>query len=151
MKTLPDISKWQIDRSEDMSYMFSYCSSLLVFPDISNWKISKNTNIKNIFIGCSSLPILPKLWKWNIVQEKNVNQIFSSSMDKSDYFSNFLEDQKIKSIGDHVISSISALKENNNDKSVESEVIFDEINNNINNPFELEELNEYNCYDNFYE
>ena len=36
LKSLPDISKWNIYKVTDMSYMFYECSSLSSLPDISN-------------------------------------------------------------------------------------------------------------------
>ena len=37
--SLPDISKWNIDKVTDMSFMFSRCYSLISLPDISKWEI----------------------------------------------------------------------------------------------------------------
>ena len=43
--TLPDISKWNIINVENMSYLFSGCSSLKLLSDISKWNIN---NVENI-------------------------------------------------------------------------------------------------------
>jgi len=36
LKYLPDISKWEINKSPDISVMFAGCTSLISLPDISN-------------------------------------------------------------------------------------------------------------------
>ena len=93
MKSIPDISKWNVYKVNDISGLFSDCYSLTSLPNISNWfkddnpqienpkfiydnlkcDISKfsfnkeNTgkNISQIFYNCSSLKTLPDLSKWN--------------------------------------------------------------------------------------
>jgi surface protein len=42
LKYLPNISKWDIKNSTDISYMFAGCESLIYLPDISNWKNSEH-------------------------------------------------------------------------------------------------------------
>jgi len=37
LKSLPDISKWNINKIINMSNMFYYCNSLVSLPDISKW------------------------------------------------------------------------------------------------------------------
>ena len=46
--------------------MFSYCSSLSSLPDISKWNTSKVNNMNDMFRYCSSLSSLPDISKWNI-------------------------------------------------------------------------------------
>ena len=42
--SLPDISKWDINKVTDASYMFSNCSNfILSLPDFSKWNTSKIT------------------------------------------------------------------------------------------------------------
>ena len=40
-KNLPDISKWDTSKVENMCNLFAKCSSLVSIPDISKWNISK--------------------------------------------------------------------------------------------------------------
>ena len=49
------------------------CSSLKSLPDISKWNI-KNIKINNIFKGCSSLLSFPDISKWdfNNITDKNI-------------------------------------------------------------------------------
>ena len=35
LSILPDISKWNTNNVNDISFMFNFCSSLLSLPDIS--------------------------------------------------------------------------------------------------------------------
>ena len=51
-------------------YEYSYLSSL---PDISKWNINKVTNISWLFYGCSSLLSLPDISKWNTNNITNMN------------------------------------------------------------------------------
>ena len=55
LKSLPDISKWNISQNKKVVDMFYYCKLLVSLPDISKWDMSKvkyiNTDIKD----CSSL------------------------------------------------------------------------------------------------
>jgi len=46
--------------------MFYGCSSLISIPDISKWNINKVHSIRGLFFGCSSLEFLPDISKWNI-------------------------------------------------------------------------------------
>ena len=59
LSSLPDISKWNTNKVEDMSYIFSDCKSLLSLPDISKWNINNATNIKDMFYGCDKLNNIP--------------------------------------------------------------------------------------------
>ena len=43
----------------NMSYMFSYCSSLQSLPDISNWNTANVIDMNGMFNGCSSLKNIP--------------------------------------------------------------------------------------------
>ena len=48
---------------EDISYLFSKCSSLKYLPDISKWNTKKVTNMLGMFYNCSSLKYLPDISK----------------------------------------------------------------------------------------
>ena len=41
LKYLPDISKWNTSKFNNMKSMFNKCNSLLTLPDISKWYTSK--------------------------------------------------------------------------------------------------------------
>ena len=55
-----------INNVNDMSYMFSGCSSLSSLPDISKWNTNNVTNMNSMFYKCSSLSSLPNISIWNI-------------------------------------------------------------------------------------
>ena len=52
--------------------MFSYCYSLKSLPDISKWDIKKVTNIGDMFDRCKALESLPDISDWDT---KNVINI----------------------------------------------------------------------------
>jgi len=55
-----------------MNDIFYGCSSLSSLPDISKWNMNKVTDISGMFNGWSSLSSLPDTSKWNI---NNVTKI----------------------------------------------------------------------------
>ena len=46
-----------------MSGMFYNCESLISIPDISKWNITKVNNMSDMFDGCSKLSQIPKFSK----------------------------------------------------------------------------------------
>ena len=65
LSSLPDISKWNTNNVNNMSHMFYGCSSLSSLPDISKWNTNNINDMSYIFYGCSSLSYLPDILKWN--------------------------------------------------------------------------------------
>ena len=61
----------------NMSFMFSGCSSLISLPDISIWKTENVNNMSSIFFGCSSLKSLPDISKWNTNNTNDLSFMFS--------------------------------------------------------------------------
>ena len=49
-----------------MSYLFAHCYLLKSLPDISGWNMSKIQLINGLFYECKSLEKLPDISKWNI-------------------------------------------------------------------------------------
>ena len=78
LKSLPDISKWDTSNVKDMRKMFYNCISIITLPDISKWKTSNTDNIYGMFLGCESLITLPDISKWNISKVKYMDEIFSN-------------------------------------------------------------------------
>ena len=50
LKSLPDISKWNINNAIDMKCMFYECILLESLPDISKWNTNNITNKYELFI-----------------------------------------------------------------------------------------------------
>ena len=48
-----------------MNAVFSKCSSLSSLPDISKWNIDKVIYLDHLFSSCSYLSSLPNISKWN--------------------------------------------------------------------------------------
>ncbi len=60
--SLPDISKWNINKVRYMSYIFSECYSLGSLPDISKWNNSNATpKSSGIFPENNFINLLPRL------------------------------------------------------------------------------------------
>ena len=74
--SLPDISKWNIIKVENMRGIFFYCKSLSYLDDISGWKTDNITDLCGAFDNCSSLISLPDISKWNTEKVANMNSLF---------------------------------------------------------------------------
>ena len=85
-KRIPDISEWNIENVENLSFLFYNCSSLKTLPDISKWNIKNVKDLNSLFEGCSSLKELPDISKWNIKNIKDLSNLF-----KGDYYSYHVE------------------------------------------------------------
>jgi len=48
-----------------MSGLFAGCSKLKYLPNISKWNMNNSKNISSLFAGCSSLIALPDISNWN--------------------------------------------------------------------------------------
>ena len=55
LSSLPDISKWNTNKVNDISFMFYRCSSLSSLPDISKWNINNVNNNIGMIGGCSNI------------------------------------------------------------------------------------------------
>ena len=77
LNSLPDISKWNTNNVNNMSYMFSYCKSLNSLPDISKWNTNNVNNMRGMFSGCKSLNSLPDISKWNMNNVNDMSCMFS--------------------------------------------------------------------------
>ena len=75
LKSLPDISKWNIKNVKDMSEMFFGCYSLISLPDISKWKKDKSCKMENMFFGCDSLKSIPDISQNDEIAEDYIKKI----------------------------------------------------------------------------
>ena len=74
--SLPDISKWNIIKVENMRGIFFYCKSLTYLDDISGWKTDNIKDLCGAFDNCSSLISLPDISKWNTEKVENMSNLF---------------------------------------------------------------------------
>ena len=58
-KNILEIKLIETNKITNMSYMFSFCSSLNSLPDISKWDTKNVTNMSNMFSCCRNI-IIPK-------------------------------------------------------------------------------------------
>ena len=94
LKSLPDISNWNLQNTKDISFMFGGCTSLISLPDISNWNTKNITDMNSLFFNCSSLTSLPDISKWDIFNSNIIN--YESGLEyKSKFpFENYKEENK---------------------------------------------------------
>ena len=76
LSTLPDISKWNLDKCTDISSLFKYCSKLTSLPDIAKWNICNVSNMSFTFSHCSSLTRFPNISGWNTINVRKIENIF---------------------------------------------------------------------------
>ena len=74
---LPEISIWDTSNIVNVCGMFYFCSSLISLPDISKFNTSNITNMGFMFRNCSSLKYLPDISNWDTSNITNMNCIFS--------------------------------------------------------------------------
>ena len=55
LKSLPELSKWDISRVIFLNNFFSNCRELTSIPDISKWNTKNVENMKRMFYYCESL------------------------------------------------------------------------------------------------
>ena len=77
LSSLPDLSKLNTTKINDMRMIFSYCSSLTSLPDISKWDTSNVNNMSFMFNNCNALKSLPDISKWNTSNVKDMWYMFS--------------------------------------------------------------------------
>ena len=76
--SLPELSGLNTRNVIKMNSIFSQCSSLSELPDISNWNTSKVSDMNYLFYKCSSLTSLPDLSKWDTGNVKYMDSMFST-------------------------------------------------------------------------
>ena len=72
LKSLPDISQWNVSNAEYMSCMFSGCFELRTLPDISKWNVINVKKMNSMFAYCCSLRSLPDIFKWKSKAQFNI-------------------------------------------------------------------------------
>ena len=65
LKSLRSISRFNLDKSKDLSLFFYNCESLEELPDISDWNTHKVKRMKGMFYGCKKIQNIPDISKWN--------------------------------------------------------------------------------------
>ena len=80
LKTLPEISGWDMRNAKTLKGMFSGCRNLESLPDISNWKLENVVNMEEMFAGCriKKPPDFTKC-KWDLKNLKTFDKIFYNS------------------------------------------------------------------------
>ena len=133
--SLPDISKWNTKNILNLNSIFENCSLLTYIPNISNWKFNYKIIANYIFKGCDSLLIIPDISKWNI-------NLFNWPNNLSDKTESTLSLDNLKS--SDLSNDLLSFKENNDFNLFKNNI---SIENSIDNSGN-EDLDDY--YDNFY-
>ena len=53
LKSVGDLSDWNVSNVEDISFMFYKCKQLKSVGDLSNWNVSNVKNVYCMFDGCT--------------------------------------------------------------------------------------------------
>ena len=77
----PDISRWNVSKVKDMSYMFHNCVNFNC--NISNWNVSKVENMRGIFDNCENFN--QDISRWNIQNVKYYALMFYNCHIKEEY------------------------------------------------------------------
>ena len=73
---IPDISKWNMKKAENLSGMFQECKSVIKLSFISQWEIKNVTIMKEMFNGCSVLISPPDFSQWDMSKLTNIEDMF---------------------------------------------------------------------------
>ena len=94
LNKLPDISKWETNNVENISYLFHNCSKLSFMPDISKWNLNNIKSFEYPFLGCSFLNELSYLnFNLNLIKNKDdLNKLLASTDNENESsYSNILQ------------------------------------------------------------
>ena len=84
LKSLPDISRWDVSKVNNFSKMFYRCTKLESLSDLSKWSPKKDAKMSKMFSECTSLRSLPNISEWYI-QKDNLIDGCSSLQNKPRY------------------------------------------------------------------
>ena len=116
--SLPDISKWNISKLRNISFMFYECNSLISFPDVSIWNNHSRLTVFNMFYKCNSLISPPDIYEPKISKGKMVggcNQQFYIKTESTFYNGGLIQaaeiyfDNDIDKINKNYLSIILSL------------------------------------------
>ena len=115
-----------LNELQNLSYMFSHCSSLFSIEGLKNLNTNNVINTSNMFEGCSMLNHINALKNWNVNNVKEMSKMFfnCSSLKSIDFLKNW-DMRNVENISDmfsgcNSLESIDALKnwEINNLKNI---------------------------------
>ena len=90
LKTLPNISGWDMKNAKTLKGMFSGCRNLESLPDISKWNLENVVNMEEMFAGCriKKQPDFTKC-KWDLKNLKYFEKTFYNSFATKINFKNW--------------------------------------------------------------
>ena len=121
LKSLPDISDWNLKNITSFYAMFYNCISLISLPDISKFDQEKLFDMNWRIYGCNSLECLLHINKWETKETPNIDSCFfdSSLISKLEDISDC--DNKIIYKSDEDDNDIEEDKSNDDDDNDESD------------------------------
>lgn len=72
-----DISKWDVSKVENFSYMFHTCD-IVSIGDIGKWNVSSAKNFRCMFNWCNFLKTIGDISKWAVNNVTNMSGMFNS-------------------------------------------------------------------------
>lgn len=79
LKTIGDISHWDMSEVHECDAMFMYCKNLKYIGDLSQWKISRNCiNCDLMFMGCENLIGIGDISSWNPINSLTLHWMFTN-------------------------------------------------------------------------
>ena len=81
LKSVGDISKWDVSKVTSMSNMFGYCEYFN--KNISDWDVSNVTNMQFMFVHCESFN--QDLSSWDVSKVKDKTYMFAGCPIKEEY------------------------------------------------------------------
>ena len=81
LKSVGDISSWNVSNVEHMMNMFSGCDNFN--QDISDWDVSNVTDMRFMFLNCTSFN--QDLSKWNVSNARYNEFAFYNCLIKEEY------------------------------------------------------------------
>ena len=81
LKSVGDISNWDISNVRDMSFMFALCE--FFNQNLSKWNVSRVTDMTLMFDGCYSFN--QDISGWNVSNVRNNDFMFNNCPIKDEY------------------------------------------------------------------
>ena len=81
LKSVVDISKWDVSSVTNMEFMFCDCNNFN--QDLSNWDVSSVTDMTYLFLNCKSFN--KDISKWNVYSVRYHLAIFYNCPIKDEY------------------------------------------------------------------
>ena len=83
LRSVPDVSLWDVSNVTDMSYMFSKAS--MADPIVTSWNVSNVTNMRNMFTSAQVANVDMQNWDFSSISVELDEFILGSKMTPENY------------------------------------------------------------------